>query len=152
NARAYVAELERTQWLHPDELADLQTRRLQRLVRHAYQHVGYYRELLETAGIAPDDVRSLDDLARLPVLGRHALRENLFFDLFADTYAARQVVKITTSGATGEPLAFFADRFQLEMRRAHAARAATWAGQRPGSPHARWVRGGFAGLPIAAVE
>ncbi len=152
NTRAYLAELDRTQWLPPDELCELQLRRLQRLVRHAYQHVGYYRELLQTAGIAPDDVRSLEDLRKLPVLGRHALRENLFFDLFADTYTARNVVKITTSGATGEPLVFFADRFQLEMRSAHAARGAGWAGHRPGTRHARWVRGGFTGRPIDAAE
>ena len=146
NAREYVGELERTQWLSADEIRQLQLKRLRRLLQHAYAHVGYYRELFSTAGIVPEDVRSLDDLAALPVLGRQTLRENLYFDLFATTHDARRLVKITTSGATGEPTALFADPFQLDMRRAHALRALGWTGHRHPARRARWARSEADGL------
>src|SRR5204863_8179577 len=116
NAREYLGELERTQWLPAEEIRRLQLKRLRRLLQHAHAHVGYYRELMQTAGVVPEDIRSLDDLAALPVLGRQTLRDSLFFDLFATTHDARKLVKVTTSGASGEPLALFVDPFQLDMR------------------------------------
>jgi phenylacetate-CoA ligase len=140
NAAGYLGELGETQWLPRDELAQLQLRRLRRLLQHASGHVGYYRELLQTAGITPEDIRTAEDLGRLPVLSRQALHDNLYFDLFADTHRARNIVKLTTSGATGEPLAVFADRLQLEMRWAHAMRGAEWAGYRFPARRLRWSR------------
>jgi len=141
NSGEYLGELERTQWLALEELRQLQLRRLRRLVQHAHARVGYYRELLQAARIAPEDLRSLDDLAQLPVLDRQTLRENLYFDLFAEIGGGpRNLHRITTSGASGEPLGLFADRFQLEMRWAHAARGAEWAGYRHPAHRARWLR------------
>src|SRR5439155_1450774 len=68
NAPRYLEELRRTQWLPREEVEQLQLKRLRRLVPHAEAHVGYYRELFQTAGITPESIRSLDDLRRIPVL------------------------------------------------------------------------------------
>ena len=57
NAPRYLEELRRTQWLPRAELEQLQLRRLRRLVAHAADHVGYWRELFETAGVTADDMR-----------------------------------------------------------------------------------------------
>jgi phenylacetate-CoA ligase len=130
NAPRYLDELRRTQWLPREAIEELQLRRLRRLVQHAYDHVGYYRELFETRGIDPRDLRSLDDLRRLPVLTKGALRENLFFDLLSDNHDKRKIQKISTSGSTGEPLALYVDRFQLDMRWANTARNVEWTGYR----------------------
>ena len=54
-------------FLPPAGLRDLQTDRLRRTVRLAYDKVPLYRDRLTAAGIAPDDVRTVDDLARLPL-------------------------------------------------------------------------------------
>jgi phenylacetate-CoA ligase len=140
NPRRYLGELDRTQWLPADELRQLQLRRLRRLLQHAYEHVGYYREFFQTAGIVPEDVRTLADLTRLPVLTRQTLRDNLYFDLLADNHGAQRSVKLTTSGASGEPLAVFADPFQLHVRWSHAMRGAAWTGYRFPARHGRWVR------------
>jgi phenylacetate-CoA ligase len=130
NAPHYLDELRQTQWLPRAEVEALQLRRLRRLVQHAYDHVAYYRETLQSAGVKPDDVRSLDDLRRLPVLTKTGLRENLYFDLLSDNHDKRKILKIATSGSTGEPLALFADRFQLDMRWANTARNVEWTGYR----------------------
>src|SRR5438445_368991 len=109
---------------------EIQLKRLRRLVHHAQGHVGYYRELFESAGITPESVRTLDDLRRIPVLTKQALRENLYFDLLSDNHDKRKIQKIVTSGSTGEPLALFADRFQLDMRWANTRRNVEWTGYR----------------------
>lgn len=145
NARRYLVELGRTQWLPREELQQLQVRRLRRLLQHAYEHVGYYREFFQTAGIVPEDVRTLADMAQLPVLSRQALRENLYFDLLADNHGAQRTVKLATSGASGEPVAVFADPIQLHVRWADAMRGAGWTGYRFPARHARWVRSEPAG-------
>ena len=130
NAARYLDELRRTQWLPREELEELQMKRLRRLLHHAQAHVGYYRELFQRAGITPESIRTLDDLRRIPVLTKQALRENLYFDLLSDNHDKRKIQKIVTSGSTGEPLALFADRFQLDMRWANTWRNVEWTGYR----------------------
>src|SRR5205823_13041329 len=70
NAPRYLDELRRTQWLPREEIEQLQVRRLRRLVEHAGEHVGYYRELFQRAGVTPDAIRTLDDLRRIPRLDK----------------------------------------------------------------------------------
>ncbi|MBI4518492.1 MAG: glycosyltransferase [Deltaproteobacteria bacterium] len=137
NAPRYLDELRQTQWLSPGELAQLQLRRLQRLVQHAYDHVGWYREQFQAAGVTPRDVRSLDDLRRLPLLSKQELRDNLYFDLLSDNHDKHKIQKITTSGSTGEPLALFVDRLQLDMRWANTWRNMEWTGYRFGDRQVR---------------
>jgi phenylacetate-CoA ligase len=134
NAPQYLAQLRQTQWLPADALAQLQLRRLHRLVRHAYEHVGYWREALQNAGVLPDDLYSLADLERLPILTRETLRENIYFDLLSDSSDKRKIEKLASSGRTGEPLGFFVDRLQLDMRWAAAVRSLEWTGFQPGAP------------------
>ena len=51
-----------------------QSRRIQRMVAHAYRFVPYYRETLDRLGLRPSDFRTVDDLARLPVLERRQIQ------------------------------------------------------------------------------
>ena len=134
NAPRYLEELRRTQWLPRAELEQFQLRRLRRLVAHAADHVGYWRELFETAGVSADDMRGLDDLRRIPILTKSALRENIYFDLVSDSSEKRKITKVTTSGNTGEPLSVFVDPLQRDLRWASAMRYREWAGWRPGEP------------------
>lgn len=130
NAPRYLEELRATQWLPRAEIERLQLRRLGRLVQHAYDHVGYYRDLFDGAALRPGDIRSLDDVRRLPILTKQILRENLYFDLLSDNHDKRKVQRIVTSGSTGEPLALFVDGFQLDMRWANTCRNVEWTGYR----------------------
>jgi phenylacetate-CoA ligase len=130
NAPRYLATLRRTQWLSPEALEQLQLRRLRRLLRHAGEHVGYYRELFQAQGFQPEEVDRLADLSGLPLLSKAAVRENLYFDLLSDNHDKRKIQKIVTSGSTGEPLAVFVDRLQLDMRWANTWRNVEWTGYR----------------------
>jgi phenylacetate-CoA ligase len=137
NAERYYDLLNVSQWYTPDQIRGLQEARLRQLVRHAYLHVPYYAEKMAELQLTPEDIRTLDDLGKLPLLSKAALRENLYFDLFADNHRKPDMLKIATSGSTGEPLVLYADRRQLEMRWASTFRSAEWTGWRFGDRQAR---------------
>jgi phenylacetate-CoA ligase len=82
-------------------------------------------------------LNSTSDLTNLPYLEKDLLKENLYFDLFAENHDKRDMHKITTSGSTGTPLTIYADRFQLEVRFASTLRALEWTGWRFGDKQAR---------------
>ena len=136
-AELYYRELKQSQWLSLAEMRHLQEEKLRRLVRHAYHHVGYYRERMDALGLGPEDVRTLDDLAKLPLLSKADVRENLHFDLLSDNHDNDLILRIATSGSTGEPFVCYADQHQLEIRLASTLRSMEWTGWRFGDRQAR---------------
>jgi phenylacetate-CoA ligase len=85
-----------------DELTALQLERLCNTLHHAYEHVALYRNKFEQAGIHPDDIKSLEDLTRLPVTTKEDLRDQYPFGMFA--VPMEQVVRVhASSGTTGKP-------------------------------------------------
>src|SRR4249919_3383072 len=101
--RAYApADLEPIERASQDELRALQLRRLQWSVRHAYDNVPHYQKKFSQSGVHPDDLKSLDDLARFPFTAKQDLRENYPFGLFA--VPREKVVRVhASSGTTGKP-------------------------------------------------
>jgi phenylacetate-CoA ligase len=137
SARAIYLDLKESEWLSKPELEQLQLHKLQRLLQHAYVHVPFYRDAMRAAGVHPLDMVSLADIERLPLLSKDDVRRNLYFKLFADNHRKREMLKISTSGSTGEPFTTYADRYQLEVRFAATLRSAEWTGWRFGDRQAR---------------
>ena len=80
----------------------LQLKRLQQVVSRVYHTVCFYRKAFDNAGVTPDDVRSLDDLKRLPFTCKQDLRDNYPFGLF--TVPMSNIVRLhASSGTTGKP-------------------------------------------------
>lgn len=129
--------LNKTQWLSPSLLRELQDQKLRRLVRHAYRNVPYYRKQMQAAKLRPEDIRGQQDLHKLPLLTKDDVRKNIYFDILADNANHNDILRITTSGSTGEPFVCFADRRQLEFRWAATLRAQEWTGYRFGDPCVR---------------
>jgi phenylacetate-CoA ligase len=73
---AAYAELERTQWLRPDEIAELQLSQLRTLLSHCYAFVPYYRRVMSEVGITERPIESLAELSRLPILTRAHYQEH----------------------------------------------------------------------------
>jgi len=132
SAGYYYDVLDRSQWLPAEAIRSLQEAKLRRLVNHAYWHVPYYREMLERLGLRPEGVVTIEDLRKLPLLSKQAVRENLYFDLLSDNHRKKDVYRISTSGSTGEPLIVWVDRHQLEFRWATTLRSQEWTGYRFG--------------------
>lgn len=85
-----------------DRLQELQLKRLKKTVERVYNNVPHYRRALQAAGIEPGDIRSLDDLARLPFTTKQDFRDNYPFGLFA--VPKNEVVRYhSSSGTTGKP-------------------------------------------------
>jgi len=92
---------EKMETLQPDALAALQLERLKQTV-NAVGSVGIYRKKMKEAGIAVSDIKSLDDLTKLPFTKKQELRDGYPFGFFA--VPRNKVVRIhTTSGTTGKP-------------------------------------------------
>jgi phenylacetate-CoA ligase len=137
SARDLYLELKQTEQWSRGALEELQLTKLQRLLQHAYSHVPFYRDAFDKAGIHPEGILSIDDLSRVPLLEKNDVRRKLYFHLFADNHRKRDMLKITTSGSTGEPFTTYGDRYQLEMRFATTLRALEWSGWRFGDRQAR---------------
>ncbi|MEN8188384.1 MAG: phenylacetate--CoA ligase, partial [Thermodesulfobacteriota bacterium] len=83
-------------------LESVQLIRLKRLVERVYKTVAPYRQKMDAAGVKPEDIQSLADLAKLPFTVKEDLRENYPFGLF--TVPMDEVVRVhASSGTTGKP-------------------------------------------------
>ena len=100
--RPEPSELEPIERASLDQLRALQLQRLQWSVRHAYENVPHYRRRFEQHGVYPDQLRSLEDLAKFPFTAKSDLRDNYPFGMFA--VPREKVVRIhASSGTTGKP-------------------------------------------------
>jgi phenylacetate-CoA ligase len=85
-----------------DEIRALQLDRLKWSVRHAYENVPMYRERFDAAGVHPDDLQQLSDLAKFPFTYKNDLRDNYPFGLFA--VPRSEIIRLhASSGTTGKP-------------------------------------------------
>jgi phenylacetate-CoA ligase len=124
-------DLEPIELASVDELRALQTQRLTKSVRHAYDNVPHYRATLDAAGVHPDDIRTLEDLARLPFTTKADLRDNYPFGMFA--VPREQVVRVhASSGTTGQPTVVGYTKDDLDMWADVVARSIRAAGGRAG--------------------
>ncbi len=88
--------------MKPDELRELQLKRLKKTAAAVYQNVPFYRESFKQLNITPDDITSLDDISKLPFTKKTDLRNNYPFDLFA--VPQKDIVRIhASSGTSGKP-------------------------------------------------
>ncbi|MES2351451.1 MAG: phenylacetate--CoA ligase, partial [Pseudomonadota bacterium] len=96
------SDLEPIERASKDELQALQLQRMQWSLKHAYENVAHYRAAFDAAGVHPDDLSTLGDLARFPFTGKKELRDNYPFGMFA--VPQDRVVRVhASSGTTGKP-------------------------------------------------
>jgi len=129
-----------------DELRDLQYRRLQMTLRWAYSNVPHYRDVWRSAGLKPQDIRSLDDLQKLPFTTKEDFKRSYPYGLFA--VPLERVVRIHSStGTTSKPRVVGFTRGDLNTWAELCARVAIAGGAR--SDDVAQVAFGY-GLPTGA--
>ena len=110
-----------------EDMKKLQDERLVKQVHHVYEHVPYYRDLMDKKGVKPDDIQSVDDLHKLPFLSKADLREAYPFGLLAVPLS--DCVRIqSTSGTTGKRVVAFYTQHDVDLWEDCCARAITAAG------------------------
>lgn len=93
---------ERYECMPREELRQLQLERLKQTVERCYFNVPHYRKLMQEAGIEPEDIKSLEDLSRIPFTNKSDLRDNYPYGMFAVSLS--EIVRIhSSSGTTGKP-------------------------------------------------
>ena len=85
-----------------DEISDLQGKRLHKMVDYVYHNVPFYRNKLQSMGVSPDDIQTIDDIVKLPFTTKQDLRDNYPFGLQAAPQS--EIIRIHAStGTTGKP-------------------------------------------------
>ncbi|MFQ6551713.1 phenylacetate--CoA ligase PaaK [Aestuariibius insulae] len=114
-----------------DEIRARQLERMKWSLRHAYENVPMYRQRFDAMGIHPDDLRSLEDLAKFPFTYKDDLRDSYPFGLFA--VPRDQIVRLhASSGTTGKPTVVGYTRNDIDMWADLVARSMRASGTRPG--------------------
>ena len=124
-------DLEPIEQASRDEISALQLQRLQWSVRHTYDNVEPYRKRCEEKGVHPDDLKSLEDLARFPFMTKTDLRDNYPFGLFA--VPRSKVARLhASSGTTGKSVVVGYTKNDLDNWANVVARSLRAAGVRAG--------------------
>ena len=123
----HLNHLEKSQFRPLCEVRKDQWRRLKNLLEHAYQNTKYYAEKMKACGLTPDDVRSWDDLQRLPFLTKEDIRANKV-QMVAKSVLESRLVSKKTSGSTGVSLEFYWDEDSRQWKRACTIRHDKWTG------------------------
>ena len=110
-----------------DELADLQSKRLVKVVNRVYHNVEYYRKKMQEVGIEPGDIQGIEDIDKLPYTTKDDLRDTYPFGLFAAPQS--EIVRIhASSGTTGKATVVGYTRRDIDVWSECVARALTMAG------------------------
>ncbi|MBR5286589.1 MAG: phenylacetate--CoA ligase [Clostridia bacterium] len=105
-----------------DEMKALQTERLKKMVKNAYENVPFYKQKLDEAGVSPDDIKSIDDITKLPFTVKTDLRDNYPFGLFAVPNS--ELVRVhASSGTTGKQTVVGYTKNDIDVWSESAARA-----------------------------
>ena len=110
-----------------EEMKKLQSEKLVKQVKHVYENVPYYRDLMDKKGVTPDDVKGIDDLHKLPFLTKADLRDAYPYGLLAKPLD--ECVRIhSTSGTTGKRVVAFYTQNDVDLWEDCCARAIVAAG------------------------
>ena len=122
--RSYQPEIE---CAPREEMIALQNERLVKQVRHVWDNVAYYRKKMEEKGVTPDDIKSIDDLHKLPFLTKADLRDAYPYGLMGKPL--KDCVRIlSTSGTTGKRVVAFYTQHDIDLWEDCCARAIVAAG------------------------
>ena len=111
----------------PEKIRELQNERLVKQVKHVWDNVPYYRKKMEEKGVTPDDIKSVDDLHKLPFLSKSDLPDAYPYGLLA--VPKSECVRIqSTSGTTGRRVVAFYTQHDVDLWEDCCARAIVAAG------------------------
>lgn len=110
-----------------EKILEIQNEKIVKQVRHVYDNVPYYKKLMDEKGVTPDDIKSVDDIKKLPFLTKADLRDAYPYGLLGTDL--KNCVRIqSTSGTTGKRVVAFYTQEDLDIWEECCARAIVAAG------------------------
>ena len=125
----------RTMTMSSEKMKEIQLYRLRSIISHAYHNTVFYRETMDTLGIKPDDIRTIEDIQLLPIISRADVK-NHFHEMLTNGVSLSACKVTHSSGTTGEPVEYAYDQHALNFARALKVREKLWCGVHPGD---KWV-------------
>ena len=123
-SRYYQPEIETAS---REEILRIQNEKIVRQVKHVYENVAYYRDLMDKKGVKPEDIKSVDDIKKLPFISKEGLRETYPYGLLGTDL--KNCVRIqSTSGTTGKRVVAFYTQHDIDLWEDCCARAIVAAG------------------------
>lgn len=101
--------LSKSQWWSSQEHLEYQTKQMQSLLIHAYEHVPYYKRIFDERGFSPYTFKKLNEIEVLPLLDKDTIEKN-FEDLLADNFNVNKIMLNTTGGTSGHQLRFYTEK------------------------------------------
>ncbi len=122
--RYYQPEIETLPY---EKIREIQNEKIVKQVKHVYENVAYYRNLMDEKGVKPEDIKSVDDIKKLPFLTKSDLREAYPYGLLGTDL--KNCVRIqSTSGTTGKRVVAFYTQHDIDLWEDCCARAIVAAG------------------------
>lgn len=136
---------EKIETMHAEELKNYQLKKLKEQVKHCYENSSFYRKKFDSVGLKPQDIRSLDDLQKIPFTVKNDLRDNYPFGMV--TVKSDEVVEIhASSGTTGNPIIGAYTQSDMDIWSELMARSIyTTGGRRQDTIHIAYGYGLFTG-------
>jgi len=91
------------------QMLNLQLEKLKRIINHSYNSVPYYKQLFDSIGLQPNDILIIDDLNKVPILGRDVIQNNNNL-LISNLFNKKKLNKGSSSGTTGIPIEYYSDK------------------------------------------
>jgi len=101
----HYKEFMETQWWLYEELLEVQLEQLQRLIHFSYEYVPYYRHLFDSISLKPNDIKSRQDLQKLPILTKRIIKQHRD-EITPKNLETLKYTHGSTGGSTGEPLQY----------------------------------------------
>jgi len=110
-----------------EEIIKIQNEKIVKQVKHVYENVEYYRNLMDEKGVKPEDIKTIDDIKKLPFLSKTDLRDAYPYGLLGTDL--KNCVRIqSTSGTTGRRVVAFYTQADIDLWEECCARAIVAAG------------------------
>jgi phenylacetate-CoA ligase len=132
----YLANaIRRLNWKRND-LERYKIKHLRRVVKYAFENVRFYHDLFRASGVYPEDIKSIQDLNKLPIIRKKEMRLYGVNGLISKDFSIDRLKRLTTGGSTGEPFSIYICAKEDDWRKAIYLRANISCGQKPRD---RWV-------------
>ncbi|MEA3357200.1 MAG: phenylacetate--CoA ligase family protein [Patescibacteria group bacterium] len=118
NTIRLLHQVRKNQWLKTSELEELQSKKLRAMVKHAYEKSEFYHRKFKDAGIRPEDIKTVEDLEKVPFTTKEELREHSTGSILAKGVDLSQCLVTETSGSTGIPTKIVYDKHADDFSKA----------------------------------
>ncbi len=127
--------LMKSQWWSHEQIDEYQNKKLRELIKHSYNNVPYYNDLFAKLKLKPDDIKTKNDLYKIPLLTKEEIRKNFPDKIVAKNIPRKELRLSSSSGSTGQPLQFYETKLSHSFHNAAGIRGWYWMGYKLGDKY-----------------